>query len=94
LLHFITFGLFSFGLKSYVSLSFITLRYVHGTPRHILVFPLFTETPHLLSIVLINLHISPSPLLIPSIESLPITSSLVVFALTRIKCFELCATNG
>jgi hypothetical protein len=48
---------------SYVRFCFITLSYVHGTYRHIKVFPLSPHMPHLLSVVVFNLHISPLPLL-------------------------------
>jgi hypothetical protein len=62
--------LFSFPLlyKHKVSLSFITICYVHDTFRHIPTFPQFAFTPRQTS-NLVNVHISPSTLL--SFESSP-----------------------
>ena len=71
LLHQVVYGQvrFHFVQLYYIRFCFITFRYVHGTYRHVRVFPLSPHTPHLPSIIVFHLHISPSPLL--SLQSCP-----------------------
>ena len=62
---------FPFAYQHYVSLSFIMLSYVRGNSRHVQVFSLFTQTPHLPSSLFINLHITASFLLSLQTSPLP-----------------------